>query len=89
MAQRLHELKIWPEFFQAVKKGEKTFDIRLNDRHYSVGDMLSLREWNPGTKQYTGFSALRKVCYILDNPDFGLKEGYVVLGLKKVKVINE
>jgi hypothetical protein len=42
-----HELKTWTEFFQAVKSGAKTFEIRENDRDYKVGDVLWLREFLP------------------------------------------
>ena len=27
-----HDLKIWPEFFEAMKAGHKRFEIRLNDQ---------------------------------------------------------
>ena len=38
-----HDLKIWPEFFDAVASGAKPFDLRKNDRNYHVGDTLLLR----------------------------------------------
>lgn len=48
-----HELKCWPKFFEAIRDGSKTFEIRKDDRDYRVGDMLVLREWNPLTEAYT------------------------------------
>lgn len=42
-----HELKTWPEFFGPILKGEKTFEIRANDRKFNVGDVLILREFRP------------------------------------------
>ena len=39
-----HDLKIAPEYFDAVDSGEKTFEIRLNDRDFKVGDTVVLRE---------------------------------------------
>lgn len=42
-----HELKTLPEYFQAVKRGEKTFELRRDDRPYAVGDTLLLREFDP------------------------------------------
>lgn len=42
-----HDLKTWTEYFQAVKSGDKTFEIRENDRNFKVGDVLLLREFIP------------------------------------------
>ena len=42
-----HELKSWPEFFNSVMDGSKTFEIRNNDRHFQVGDRLILKEFEP------------------------------------------
>lgn len=42
-----HELKIWPQFYAAVKDGRKTFEVRENDRAFQAGDTVTLREWDP------------------------------------------
>lgn len=42
-----HKLKIWPRMFEAVQRGDKTFEIRKNDRDYQTGDTLVLEEWDP------------------------------------------
>jgi len=44
--------------------GEKTFDIRLNDRDFQVGDTIKMREWNPKTKEYTGRGMAFNIVYI-------------------------
>lgn len=74
-----HELKILPQYFDAVYKGAKPFEVRNNDRNFAVGDDLLLKEWSPETG-YTGCQLIRKVSYILDDTQY-LQEGYVVLGL--------
>jgi hypothetical protein len=74
----IHELKILPEYFDAIVKGRKTFEVRRRDRDYQVGDLLALNEWNLET--YTGRSCFAQVVYILDNEDY-CKEGYVILGI--------
>jgi hypothetical protein len=72
-----HRLKILPEYFEAVRKGIKNFEVRKKDRDFRVGDMLILREWDG--KQYTGRDQRRKIGYILDNPEY-CKEGFVIIG---------
>lgn len=76
-----HDLKTWPEYFEAVWEGKKLFEVRKNDRHFRVGDQLCLREWNPGTREYTGRHVYTSVTFILPGGEFGVSEDYVVLSL--------
>lgn len=81
-----HELKCWPEYFEAVQSGDKPFEVRKWDRPYAVGDTLLLREYDPEAQDYTGRELTRTISYLLDltylpgdnTPHFA---GYVVLGL--------
>ena len=72
-------VKILPEYYEAVKCGDKTFEVRLNDRDYQVNDILHLQEFNNG--EYTGRELVKVVSYILNDSTY-CKEGYVVLALK-------
>lgn len=74
-----HDLKIRSGFFRAIVSGEKTFEIRKNDRNFKVGDMLLLREYEQETEDYTGQGLLKKITYITD---FEQKEGYVVMSIR-------
>ena len=65
-----HQLKTWPEFFEKVWVGEKTFEVRKDDRDFQVGDTLDLAEWNPQTKQLTGRNMCVRVSYILRDPQY-------------------
>jgi hypothetical protein len=61
-----HELKIWPQYFDAVIRGDKMFEVRGTDRDFQTGDDVRLREWDP--KKFTGepFSPLTAAS--LNNP---------------------
>lgn len=76
-----HELKTWPEYFNAVVDGTKNFEVRKNDRNFQIGDMLVLKEWDQLRESYTGSQVCGKVTYILINPQF-VKEGYIIMGLE-------
>jgi hypothetical protein len=78
----IHELKCWPEFFSAVARKTKPFEVRKADRVYAVGDALVLREWDPATGLYTSQETARRVIYVLPGGQFGIESGYVVLGLE-------
>jgi len=77
-----HDLKTWPEFFEAIIKGTKTFEIRKNDRFYQVGDTLRLREYNIRAVPpvYTGRETLRVVRYIVYDFE-GLASGYCIMSI--------
>ena len=74
-----HELKILPTYFTDVTIGQKPFELRKDDRDYNVGDTIKLKEWD-GVK-YTGRFFFRTISYLLRNcPEYGLKEGFVIIG---------
>ena len=80
-----HELKTWPAFFADLKTGQKTFELRKNDRNFQVGDLLILREYYPEEDRYTGCKCKRKITHVLRYaPSFGLEVGYAVLSIKPV-----
>lgn len=78
---KIHDLKILPPYFEHVKKGEKTFELRFDGRDYCAGDILLLREWSNG--KYTGRSLTAKITYLLKDFE-GLKDGWVILSIKKI-----
>ncbi len=79
----IHELKILPHFFKDVIKGEKTFEIRKNDRPFQKGDLLALNEYDG--QYYTGYSCLVYVDYILNDADY-VKKDMIVIGIKPCSV---
>jgi hypothetical protein len=82
-----HELKTWIEYFQVIESGEKSFELRKNDRDFKKGHLLLLREYNKETHEYTGRKLSRKITYVLKGDEaelFGLKQVYCILGLSQV-----
>lgn len=78
MEMVLHELKILPQYFEPVIDGNKTFEIRKDDREYAVGDLLLLKEYKDDN--FTGHAILQEVTYITN---FNQEPGYVVMGIKE------
>jgi len=88
MTKRI-EKKTWPEIFEAVHSGKKTFDLRLADWECKEGDTLVLKEWDPKTKKYTGRVLEKKVTFVLKTKDIEFfskeeieKYGFQVVGFK-------
>ncbi len=78
-----HELKVWPEFWEPLASGAKTFEVREDDRGFKVGDTLHLREWSEASG-YTGRELRRRITYILAGW-IAVFEGFVVLALAPVE----
>lgn len=77
----IHKLKIETQYFKQVISGEKTFEIRFNDRNYTAGDSLLLCEYDPETGRFSGNSVFVSVTSICDDIRF-VKPGYVVMSIK-------
>lgn len=59
------EKKVWPEYFQKIIEGKKSFELRLADWECREGDILVLKEYDPETEGYTGREIEKKVSYVL------------------------
>lgn len=78
---KVHYLKIKEEYYRDVMIGLKTFELRKNDRDFQVGDILMLIKLDEKGNE-TDKVIRKKVTYILkDCPQYGLKEGYAILGI--------
>jgi ASC-1-like (ASCH) protein len=70
-----HCLKTWPEYFELVLAGIKTFELRKNDREFKLGDTLLLQEFDPAVQKFTGRSfKTPKINRILKNTLPGLED---------------
>lgn len=80
-----HHLKLNEQFCDDVLSGKKSFEIRLNDRNYQVGDHIKFQAWGChfpiaehaiNDKEY-------EITYVLSG--WGLKDGYVAFTTKEIK----
>jgi hypothetical protein len=81
----LHVLKCWPEPFVALMRGDKTYEIRVNDRNYGVGDILELTEWIPAAEVFTGRKCWAKVMYMTNGGEWGLPEALCVMSIRLIR----
>jgi len=77
-----HELKIMQEYADEVYAGNKTFEVRKDDRNYRRGDRIVFRVVDSDKKEIphplTGKEY--KITYILSG--FHMDDGYVVLAIR-------
>lgn len=85
---RIHELKTWPEPFEALIAGRKLYEIRRDDRGFMVGDEIVLLEYDPshrGTMSIpigaTGRWVRARVTYKTPGGSWGLPADLCVLSL--------
>jgi hypothetical protein len=81
-----HELKTIQPWFDEVWDGEKTFEIRVNDRGYKTLDTLLLREYDPETMTY-GSRYIRAIVGTIIQGQFGLPKDICVMSLLCIRRI--
>ena len=86
---KIHEIKLREEFADDILSGEKTFEIRRNDRGYQKGDRVKFK-----VVDAAGFHILHpvetevyEITYLLHG--WGMHDGYCVFGIKPVMEGNE
>jgi len=93
----VHMLKTWPNAWDAVAAGEKTFEVRKNDRFFQRGDEVVLHRFDPspGKSCYVSPDNIVKSTYpqeqgtlrfrvgwMLQGGLFGIEPGYCVFSLE-------
>lgn len=78
-----HIIKLREEFADAVVNGDKTFEVRLNDRGYQKGDTVKFRVVTEmGIEFYHEINEMEfEITYVLNG--WGLKDGYVAFAIKR------
>lgn len=83
---KYHELKLQRDFCDAVLNGEKTFEIRVNDRGYQKGDRVKFIPVTNGGMMRVCHAIAEKeyeITYVLNG--WGLENGVVAFSINEVK----
>ena len=81
---KLHNLKIQPKYYYTVMRGYKTFELRKNDRDFLAFDLIHFVNLD-GADFINEPNNVYQITYVLqDVPEYGLKEDYCILGIKKL-----
>lgn len=79
-----HFIKIQKQFADAILSGDKTFEIRENDRAYQKGDTIKFTVLVDGVpKDHPLNDRVYQITYVLSG--WGLKNGYVVFGIREIE----
>ena len=83
----LHRIKLSEDFAEAVLNGDKSFEIRKNDRGYQKGDTVVftvVERDNPvfEVAKHPLNGRLFEITYVISG--WGLRDGYVAFGIRKV-----
>lgn len=86
----IHELKVWPVYYDAIASGRKRFEMRFEfDRTFAEGDVLRLRAYDPISQEYMNRPTL--VCdvgFILRD-GFGVSPGFACMSISNVVPVVE
>lgn len=89
----IHNLNIDEKSFERFYSGQKTSEVRFNDRDYQTGDIICFRVIDSGgnaiIKPYD--LPIYKITHVLDSNLFpqGLQPGYCILSIAPLKQIKE
>ena len=92
MANRVHELKIDQNYADSVWFGDKTFEVRYNDRGFQKGDIVRFKPIY--TKDKCAFyshplnNKEYEITYVLGS-FVGLAQGYVAFGIKPIECLEQ
>jgi len=88
----IHRLKCLPQYYDAVERGEKNFEVRRDDRGFQKGDQVVLMRTREEKHQQHEVeidadgkpihTIQREIWYVLTGGQFGIEPGFVVLGLQ-------
>lgn len=77
MARQHHHLKTETEYYQAMERGEKKFELRINDRNFKKFDMVYLHETVNGVLTGHELPPI-EIRYVLVGGRWGLAEDHCI-----------
>lgn len=83
---RLHHIKLQENFAGSVMNGDKSFELRRNDRGYQKGDHIEFEVVNTVGAPVIGHPLNEKrfkITYVISG--WGLQEGFVALAIREVE----
>lgn len=80
-----HEIKIQKEFAESVFLGEKTFEVRINDRGYQKGDLIVFKVMDGALRDFSHplNDMTFQITYVLGS-FVGLALNYVAFAIRDV-----
>ena len=80
----MHKIKLREDFADAVLSGDKSFEVRKNDRGYKVGDTVKFRVIDKisNTVDHPLNKKEYRITYVLN--EWGIDEDYVVFAIKEI-----
>ena len=80
----IHRLKILDIFADDILEGNKTFELRYNDRNYQKGDFIKfvVVDGEGHVSRHPLGRELFQIVYFLEG--WGLKDGYAALGIQRL-----
>lgn len=85
---QVHSLKTVAPYFDEAWSGNKSFEVRVNDRGFLRWDRLELCEYDLNTQSFTGRKIECVVSYILYGGQYGITDSYCVMSLSQVTRIT-
>lgn len=79
---KTHFLKVWPQFFRPVQAGDVAFHICKHDAGYRIGDTLTLHEWCPKKRRFTGHECRAAITYLTK---WQQMKGNCVIGVRVIQ----
>lgn len=91
----IHELKVNDVYWGPLESGQKTFEVRRDDRGFQKGDTLALKKWganwlskrpgylkgNSSAVAHEADTLYFEVLWVLTGGQFGIEPGFVVMAI--------